>query len=97
MLNPQTPNVLHQPQLQHLLPKQTKRLLLSLPQLQLSNFEFDEEDYDVGIDDIDLHRGYSRPKLIIVDLDSDDVSDYVAIRLAIAREKALRAYREKWA
>jgi hypothetical protein len=86
-----------QPQLQHLLSKQTKRLLLSLPQHQLSNFELDDEDYDGGSDDIDLHRGYTRPRLITVDLDNDDVSDYVARRLALAREKAMRAYYEKWA
>jgi hypothetical protein len=85
--------VLHQ----RLLPKQTKRLLLSLPQLQPSNFELDDEDYDVGIDEIDLHRGYNRPKLVTVDLDDDEVSDYVAMRLALAREKAMKAYREKWA
>jgi hypothetical protein len=82
---------------QHLLPKQTKRLLLSLPHHQLSNFEFDEEDYDVGIDDIDLHRGYSRPRLVTVDLDNDEVSDYVALRLQLARAKALNVYKEKWA
>jgi len=94
MLNQQTLKVRLQPQLQHLLPKQTKRLLLSLP---LSNFELDDEDYDGGSDDIDLHRGYNRPRLITVDLDNDDVSEYVALRLQIARERALQAYREKWA
>jgi hypothetical protein len=70
--------------------------LLSLPQHQLSNFEFNDEelDFDPGLD---LHRSYNRPRLITVDFDNDDVSDYVAQRLQIAREKALQAYREKWA
>jgi hypothetical protein len=82
---------------QRLLSKQTKRLLLSLPQHQLSNFEFDDEDYDTGSDEIDLHRSYNRPRLVVVDFDNDEVSDYVAQRLQIARERALQAYREKWA
>jgi hypothetical protein len=93
-----TLKVLHQPQLRRLLPKPTKRLLVSLlPQYQPSNFEVEDEDYDGGSDDIDLHRGYNRPKIITVDLDDDDVSDYVAQRLQLARERALEAYREKWA
>lgn len=71
--------------------------MLSLPQHQLSNLELDDEDYGGGSDDIDLHRGYNRPRLVTVDLDNDEVSDYVAQRLAIAREKAMQAYREKWA
>jgi hypothetical protein len=84
--------VLHQ----RLLSKQTKRLLASLPQLQLSNFELDDEGLDLD-PELDLHRSYNRPRLVVVDFDNDDVSDYVALRLAIAREKALKAYREKWA
>ena len=88
-----------QPQLQHLLPKQTKRLLLSLPpQYLLSNFELDDEDCEGGIDDTDFHRGYNRPRLVTVDFDEDDdeVSDYVATRLAQAREKAMQAYYSKY-
>jgi hypothetical protein len=87
-----TLKVLHQ----RLLPKQTKRLLLSLPQLQPSNFELDDEGYDYE-SDIELHRSYSRPRLVEVDLDNDEVSDYVAMRLARARERAMQAYYEKWA
>ena len=56
-----------------------------------------DEDCEGGSDDIDLHRGYNRPRLVTVDLDNDDVSDYVALRLQTAREKALMAYKEKWA
>jgi hypothetical protein len=82
---------------QRLLSKQTKRLLASLPQLQPSNFELNDDELDLD-PELDLHRSYIRPRLITVDLDDDDeVSDYVAIRLAIAREKAMQAYREKWA
>jgi hypothetical protein len=84
--------VLHQ----RLLPKQTKRLLASLPQLQPSNFELDDEglDLDPGLD---LYRNYNRLRIVTVELDDDEVSDYVATRLALAREKAMQAYREKWA
>jgi hypothetical protein len=71
--------------------------LLSLPQHLLSNLELDDDDYDSDSNDIDLHRGYNRLRLITVDFGNDDVSDYVAQRLQIAREKALQAYREKWA
>ena len=72
--------------------------MLSLPpQHLLSNLELDDEDYDGGSDNIVLHCGYIRPRLITVDLDNDDVGDYVAQRLAIAREKAMQAYKEKWA
>jgi hypothetical protein len=81
---------------QHLLPKQTKRLLLSLPQLQPSNLELDDEDLDID-PELDLHRSYYRPRLVTVDLNDDEVSDYVATKLALAREKAMQAYREKWA
>jgi hypothetical protein len=70
--------------------------LLSLPPHQLSNFEFDDDELDLD-PELDLHRSYNRPRLITVELDNDDVSDYVALRLAIAREKAMLAYREKWA
>jgi hypothetical protein len=93
-----TLKVPHQSLHQRLLPKQTKRLLLSLPQLQLSNFELDDEDYDIETD-VELHRSYNRPRLVEVNLEEDDdeVSDYVAMRLALAREKAMKAYYEKWA
>jgi hypothetical protein len=86
--------VLHQ----RLLSKQTKRLLLSLPQLQPSNFELCDEGYD-SENEVELHRSYNRPRLITVDFNEndDEVSDYVATRLALAREKAMQAYREKWA
>jgi hypothetical protein len=84
--------VLHQ----RLLPKQTKRLLLSLPQHQPSNFELDDEDIDLD-PELDLYRNYNRLRLVTVDLDDDEVSDYVAQRLQIAREKAMMAYKEKWA
>ena len=50
------------------------------------------------IDDEDIATGYRRR-----DLDksktiepADDLSDYVLVRLAVARAKAMEAYRTKW-
>ena len=70
--------------------------MLSLPQHLLSNLELNDEDLDLD-PELDLHRSYNRPRLITVELDNDDVSDYVALRLEIARKKAMMAYKEKWA
>jgi hypothetical protein len=80
-----------------LLSKQTKRLLQSLPQHRPSNFELTDEDCDTETD-TDLHRSYGRPRLVIVESEDDDdeVSEYVAARLAQARELAMQAYRAKW-
>jgi len=70
--------------------------LLSLPQHQLSNLELDDEELDFN-PELDLYRNYNRLRLVTDDLDNDEVSDYVATKLALAREKAMQAYREKWA
>jgi hypothetical protein len=51
------------------------------------------------IDDEDLIPGYRRrdlDKLTNIRPD-DDLSDYVLVRLAVARAKAMAAYKEKWA
>ncbi len=59
----------------------------------------DPEEFD----DLDLQRGYSRPRVerrksILTDEDDDDeeLSDYVKVRLALARLKALKKYQEVW-
>ena len=68
-------------------PKVKKPLLRKLSDL-------DDEDYGPpGPDELDLHQSYRRPKLSKPFYD-DGVSDYVAIRLALIREKALQKYRE---
>jgi hypothetical protein len=54
----------------------------------------DDEDYGPpGSDELDLHRGYKKPKLSKPFFD-DEVSDYVAIRLAVIRAKTLQKFRE---
>lgn len=72
----------------------TKRHLQKLTQSQQSNIAIDDsDDGPPGPDELDLQRGFSRPK-IVEDQFDDTVSDYVAIRLAVIRAKALQKYRE---
>lgn len=72
----------------------TKRHLQKLTQNQQSNIAFDDkDDGPAGPDEIDLQRGFGRPK-IVEDQFEDEVSDYVAIRLAVIRAKALQKYKE---
>ena len=56
---------------------------------QLSNLEIDDNDDCIVDGGQDLHRGYSRPKLV-----HDDLSDYVKLRLLAARLKAMEKFRE---
>lgn len=77
--------------MKHLLPRSKQKLL----SLQRSNpDEIDDGDND-GYDDIDLHVAYRRPNLVPCDhhCDHNELSDYVLVRLAIARAKALDRYR----
>ena len=89
------------------LPK-TKKLQLRLSlqhQLRqqhplLSNLIIEDDDDDDGPEDLDCHRAYGRPKVYkvdeqVVDLD-DSLSDYVIVRLAVARAKAIAKYRETY-
>jgi hypothetical protein len=50
---------------------------------------------------LDCHRAYSRPKVYevdikVIDLDDEPLSDYVIVRLAVARAKAMQKYRETY-
>lgn len=74
----------------------TKRHLQKLTQSQQSNILSsigDENDGPPGPDEIDLQRGFGRPKIVHEPVD-DEVSDYIAIRLAVIRAKALQKHRE---
>ena len=90
------------------LPK-TKRLQLKLSlqnqQRQqyplLSNTTIEEDDDDDGPEELDYHRAYGRPKVYsvdekVIDLGDDPLSDYVTVRLALSRAKALLKYRETY-
>jgi hypothetical protein len=66
------------------------KLLRSNPHHKLV-LVIDDEDDD--IDDGELAPFYRRPKLV-KEPESDEVSDYVAIRLAVIRAKTLQKHRE---
>ena len=80
-----------------------KRLLPRTQQRQLSLLrsnpsELDDDDDDALEDFPDLQIAYRRPNLIPCDdkchdHDQDELSDYVLVRLSVAREKALDRYR----
>lgn len=48
------------------------------------------------IDDEGILSGYRTPRVIKPILTDDDLSDYVKLRLFLARELAIRRYHEKW-
>ena len=79
--------------MKHLLPR-SKQKLLSLQRSNPSELDGDDDGYD----DTDLHVAYRRPNLVPCDdnchdHDRDELSDYVLVRLALARAKALARYR----
>jgi hypothetical protein len=86
------------------IPTQTKNVVVrAVPRAQrrlLVNKELtDGDDGPPGPDELDLHRGYRRPELtkdLDVNSDSDELSDYVQVRLAVARARAMARYREIW-
>jgi len=76
-----------------------RQLKLSQQRPQPSNIIIDDDDDDGGPEELDYHRSYSRPKVYFVDepvIDPDDtpLSNYVTVRLAVARAKAMQKYRE---
>ena len=82
--------------MKHLLPRTQQRQL----SLQRSNsFEIDDGDDDTSDDFPDIQVAYRRPILINCDdkchhSDEDELSDYITVRLALARLKAINRYRE---
>lgn len=80
-------------------PTQTKSALVrAVPKAQrrllVTNDLSDGDDGPPGSDELDLQSPYRRPR--VVNESVDDISDYVQIRLAVARAKALEVYRQKW-
>ena len=82
------------------LPKTKKlQLKLSQPYPRLSDLIIDDDDDDDGPEELDFHRAYSRPKVYkveqqVTDFDDEPLSDYVTVRLAVARAKSMQKYRE---
>jgi hypothetical protein len=52
-----------------------------------------EDNGPAGPDELDLHTLYRRPKLVDLPAVDADISDYVRVRLAVARARAMAAYR----
>ena len=95
------PKVLNQLHLPKTKKRQLKLSLQSQQQPQLSNTIIQEDDDDGGPEELDYHRAYGRPKVYYVDetvtdLDDEPLSDYVTVRLALSRAKALLKYRETY-
>ncbi len=70
-------------------PRAQRRLLVT-------NGITDGDDGPPGSNELDLHGLYRRPQVsnrLHVD---DDISDYVQVRLAVARARAQEVYRQKW-
>lgn len=58
----------------------------------------DDNDNPPGPDELDLHLARRRPELIEQhDTDHGPLSDYVQVRLAVARARAMAQYRKIWA
>jgi hypothetical protein len=82
-------------------PTRTKSVLArAVPRAQrrllVINDITDGDDGPPGPNELDLHNGYRRPespKALNIDSDSDDLSDYVVVRLAVARARAMARYR----
>lgn len=57
----------------------------------------DESDDPPGPDELDLQVLYRRPTLVTVPADPDEpLSDYISIRLAVARSRAMDLYRQNY-
>ena len=73
----------------HATPRSHKRLLIT------SNLIDDENNDPPGPDELDLQSPYTRPRIVKHDdNDSDDLSAYITVRLAVARARAMQKYRE---
>lgn len=74
--------------LARVVPRAHRRLLVT-------NDASDGDDGPPGPDELDLQTPYRRPKLVETPSPADDVSDYVTVRLAVARARAIQVYRQK--
>jgi len=72
----------------------TQRHLLKLTVKSNPTDIDDEDEGPPGPDELDLQRGFSRPKLVHHEIDDEPLSDYVTVRLAVIRARALQKYRE---
>jgi len=71
-------------------PKAHRRLLITK---ELTDYN----DGPPGPDELDQQSPYRRPQIVKTLQPDDTLSDYVAVRLAVARARAMEIYRQKWA
>ena len=77
-----------------LLSKKLKRQLKALKQTSLQELA-DNNDYNIpDSNDLDLHRAYANPR--VVESEYAGITDRVASRLKIARERAVQRHQELW-
>ena len=80
-----------------ILSKKSKRQLKAILPVSAKTVLNDTDDYGPpDSDDLDLHRAYSRPKLISVTQDNFDISPDIAGRLKLARQLAVNRHQEIW-
>jgi hypothetical protein len=80
------------------LQKAKPRQHLPRTQKPLSNLRLEDDEPDYYNEVPEFQVGYRRPELVdttgqVVD---DELSDYVKLRLVLARKRALERYHEKW-
>jgi hypothetical protein len=68
---------------------------LKQTQKPLSKRELDDDDFEIN-DEVTFGRNLRSRNFGKVVHEDDDLSDYVTVRLAVARAKAMSAYRQKW-
>lgn len=71
-------------------PKAQRRLLVT-------NDIDDRDNGPPGPDELDSQSPYRRPRISELPHTDDSISDYVALRLAVARIKAVKTYNKYWA
>jgi len=79
----------------HALPKAQRRLLT------LNELTDDDDDDAPGPDELDLQVSYRRPEVVDVPdrkphEDDVELSDYIRVRLAVARARAVQAHRARF-
>jgi hypothetical protein len=71
-----------------------KWILVRRPYLVLIDPNLLDDVEIIDYDEFDLHRSYSRPRIVQDSNNDDKVSDHVAVRLWIARLRAMEKFRE---
>lgn len=77
---------------QHRLPVKRSQKILARAAVKPGDMD------DSVVDDFDIYVGYRRPQVINEPslLEPDELSDYVQIRLLVARLRALQKYQTTW-